>query len=127
MVRLYPTRRDRSRIQLLERARDLGVDIERLEALTAAAFVAGDNQLGPPLGQPRVLRGSGLPLGIEQARDLRVYVQCRLAPAHPSFAARLQHLANFPLAFGADRRRVGTRRSFWAQLASGVIGVWREA
>src|ERR1700694_936292 len=89
---LYPTAwPTRSRVELLQRAGDLGVHIERLEALTLAALVARDHQLAHLLHQARLVGVRAARWG-EQPRDLGVDVERRLAAADQPLAARAQHL-----------------------------------
>src|ERR1700694_2832544 len=108
MARLYPTLRSRcSRAELLQRARHLGIDVELVETLAGAPFVAGDDELAHLLGEPRPARG-GLVGRLEQSRDLGVDIERRAAPANEALAAGGEHLADLDLPLGPSRR--GVRR-----------------
>ena len=105
-----------------ERARDLGLHVERLEALAHAPFVAGERPAGaPPRRAPRRALAAPRAAG-QQAGHLGVDVERRLAPAHQPFAARAQHLADLLLVLGVGRGGVGGRR----ERAAGVVAFARE-
>src|ERR1700722_10207957 len=120
--RLYPTaRRLCSRLELLERALDLTVHVERLESLARAPLVAGEHQLADLRHEPRVVRiGSlhALLLLLQQARQLGVNVERRPATANEAFAARHEHLSYLQLTLGTSlwgvRRGRGARDRVFA-------------
>src|SRR5690349_6045429 len=95
IARLYPTAHgyasqvieSRSGVELGERARHLGLDVQRLESLPLAPFVARHHQLQHLLRDSLVVLRARR-LRSRQLGDLRVDVQRRLASAYQPFAAR---------------------------------------
>src|SRR5438093_595197 len=122
MARFIPPRtRICSRAELLQRALDLGVHVERLESLANASFVARDDQLAHLFGQAG--RAALRLRRAEQACDLRVDVERRLAAVDAAIAAGGHHLANFELTLGPRRGAVGR----WREQAATGFAVAHEA
>src|ERR1700691_1074801 len=102
--RLYPTARlSCSRLQLLERALDLGVHVEWLQSLARAPLVAGEHQLANLCHESGVVRSGSPPtlLAPQQACHLGVDVEGRRSAPHEAFAAGDEHLAYLQLALRA--------------------------
>src|ERR1039458_1713966 len=110
MSRLYPTARTPacSGVELGEGSLYLGLDVQRLQTLPFAPFVACDEELQHLLRNPPILcarRRRG-----RQPGELRLDVQRRLAPAHEPVPRRAQPppdllLALGPLGLGSDPER----------------------
>ena len=98
------------RIELVERALDLGLDVERLEALARAPFVARDDELAHLCERARG-RAALRCAGVEQPRDLGVDVERRPRRGRP--CARCARVSIWRISSSCSARAgggVGRRR-----------------
>ena len=104
------------RIELVERALDLGLDVERLEALARAPFVARDDELANLRHQSRIVPAAAAPA----RAAARPRPRCRAAPRRGRPCARCA-----PSASGGSRApaRRGRRPS---RAARGLFGAGIE-
>ncbi len=95
-------------VEFGERALHLGIDVERLETVAPAPFVARDDELANLALEAGIVRRRLR--GREQLRDLGIDVERGLAAADEPRAAGAEHLADFGLLLGERARLRRTSR-----------------